>query len=255
LRKNILCLVAFLQTLVLSTNLPASQCLAYTIEGKIEHQEALPKVESAVRKGAKYRVGVNDFEAANNWVQVPAWLSGTWIVHEETAVLRHDFKTGQIDRHPTTFITTQEFTYGNQKDRQGNIWHYIGVPYTSKTRMATTEDFHEVKEKDFLVATEKQVQFRSVVTVVRVSHLSGRVAQSFQQESITGYKPVSDGVIQLTASTKTFDSDGNAVYQQDNQARIKRYKHYADVDNKDGKNLKELFIQYLTAKGLTNLLP
>jgi len=208
-----------------------------------------------VRKGAKYRVGVNDFEAANNWVQVPAWLSGTWIVHEETAVLRHDFKTGQIDRHPTTFITTQEFTYGNQKDRQGNIWHYIGVPYTSKTRMATTEDFHEVKEKDFLVATEKQVQFRSVVTVVRVSHLSGRVAQSFQQESITGYKPVSDGVIQLTASTKTFDSDGNAVYQQDNQARIKRYKHYADVDNKDGKNLKELFIQYLTAKGLTNLLP
>jgi len=231
------------------------QALAYTIEGKIEHQEALPQVESAVRKGAKYRSALSDFQANNNWVQLPAWIAGTWIVREETAVLRQDFKNGQIDRHPTRFATSQEFSYGCQRDRQGGIWHYIGVPYTSKTRMADYEEIHEVKEKKFLVATADLVQFRSVVTVVRVGNDSGRVADSFQQESITTYKPYEDGLIELSASTKTFDAGGRAVFQQDNQAKIRRARRFSPQDHKEGKDLKELFIQYLTAQGLTNLLP
>ena len=227
---------------------------AYTIEGKIEHQEALPSVDSSIRKGARFSAGA-EAEANNNWVKVPAWLAGTWIVHDETAVLRQDYKTGRIDRNPTVFMAKQEFTYGSQKDRQGGIWHYIGAPYTSKTRLTAYQEYHQVKEKQFLVANESQVQFRTLMTVVRVSNINSRVADSFQQESITSYRPVEDGIISLAASNKTFDANGRAVFQQDNEARIRRYKHFYETDKKDGKNLRELFLQYLEANGLSNLIP
>ncbi|CAN5384750.1 hypothetical protein BH11CYA1_BH11CYA1_32490 [soil metagenome] len=227
---------------------------AYTIEGKIEHQEALPSVDSSIRKGARFSAGA-EAEANNNWVKVPPWLAGTWTVREETAVLRHDFKTGRIDRNPSIFMAKQEFTYGSQKDRQGGIWHYIGAPYTSKTKLTAYQELHQVKEKQFLVANDAQVQFRTLMTVVRVSNMSGRVADSFQQESITSYRPVEDGIISLAASNKTFDANGRALFQQDNEARIRRYKHFYETDKKDGKNLRELFLQYLEANGLSNLIP
>jgi len=232
---------------------PQAAC-AYTIEGKIEHQEALPSVDNSIRKGARFSAGA-DLEANNNWVKVPTWLAGTWNVNEETAILRQDYKSGRIDRTPSVFMARQEFTYGSQKDRQGGIWHYIGAPYTSKTRLTAYQEFHQVKEKQFLVANEAQVQFRTLMTVVRVSNLNGRVADSFQQESITSYRPVEDGIIALAASNKTFDANGRAVFQQENEARIRRYKHFYETDKKDGKNLKELFLQYLEANGLSNLIP
>lgn len=243
-----------LLTVVLVLLILAQPATAYTIEGKIEHQEALPSVDSSIRKGARFSAGA-DLEANNNWVKVPAWLAGTWNVNEETAILRQDYKTGRIDRNPSVFMARQEFTYGSQKDRQGGIWHYIGAPYTSKTKMTAYQEFHQVKEKQFLVANDSQVQFRTLMTVVRVSNLNGRVNDSFQQESITSYRPLEDGVIALAGSNKTFDANGQAVFQQDNEARIRRYRHFNVADRKDGKNLKELFLQYLQANGLSNLIP
>jgi hypothetical protein len=228
---------------------------AYTIEGKIEHQEALPSVDDSLRRGARFNASLSDGDAQNNWVKVPDWLAGTWSVNEETATLRQNFKTGEIDRKRQNFSARQEFTYGSQKDRQEGIWHYIGVPYRSKTRLDSYQEFHDVKEKQFLVANQQMVQFRTLMTVVRVSNSNGRITDTFQQESITSYRPLEDGVMQLTASNKTFDAGGRALYQQDNEARIKRFRHFSPVNRKDGKDLKALFIDYLAANGMSNLIP
>jgi len=229
------------------------QAGSWTIQGGIEHQESLPSIDSSVRKGSRFSAGIE--EQANQWVKVPEWLSGTWIVRDETAILRRDFIKDKVDDHPSVFSAHQEFTYGSQKDRQGGIWHYVGVPYTSKTRLTAYQEFHQVKEKQFLKANENGVQFRTLMTVVRVSNLNNRVSDSFQQESITRYRPYEDGVIEMTASTKTFDASGRAMFQQDNEAKIRRYKHFAVINQKDGKNLRELFVQYLQDNGLSNLIP
>lgn len=232
--------------------LPAA---AYTIEGKIEHEEKLPSVDSSLRRGARFNASASDSDAQNNWVKVPEWLAGSWSVNEETATLRQNFKTGEIDRKPYVFSVKQDFTYGNQKDRQDGIWHYIGVPYRSKTRLTNYVEYHDVKEKRFLVASQTMVQFRTIMTVVRVDGGTGRISDTFQQESITSYRPLEEGVIEMTASNKTFDANGRALHQQDNEARIKRYRRYAALNHKDGKDLKTMFVDYLASNGLSNLIP
>lgn len=228
---------------------------AMTIEGKIEHVEKLPEVAPEFKPGISFDekalpVGVN-----NNWVRIPSWMAGTWLVRTETAVYMQNFKTGQIIESPTTYSAKHEFTYGSQVDKQGEIWHFIGVPYTSKTTLSNYDEIHEVTTKDFLVASDAMVQFRTLMTVARVSRSSDKIISSFQQESITCYKPVSPDVIELTSSTKSFDAAGNPDRLTRNTATIKRIKQFRVRDEQDGKDLKTLFGQYLYAKGLSAIAP
>lgn len=243
-----------LSCLVFTAFMP-NQAQAYTIEGKIEHVESLPALDQSERKGAQYDLtATEEVHPNNNWVQIPSWMAGTWSVREETAVLRQDIRTGNIDRVPYRFKARQEFMYGSQKDRQGNIWHFIGAPYTSKTSLSDYDEIHEVKEKEFLSSANHLVIIRSVVGVIRVSS-SGRVKESFQQESITNYGPDEDGYMKLTSSTKTFSDTGKPLHLQENEARIKRVKAFVERDSYDNKDLRNLFKHYLTTHGLSNLLP
>lgn len=228
---------------------------AYTIEGKIEHVETMPAMEQSQRKGAQFDLNAaEEIHPNNHWVQIPAWMAGTWSVREETAVLRQDMRSGSIDRVPFRFKARQEFTYGSQRDRQGNIWHFIGAPYTSKTNLSDYDEIHEVKEKEFLTVSNHQVTIRTVVGVIRVSS-TGRVKDSFQQESITNYAPMEDGYMKLTSSTKTFSDTGKPLHLQENEADIKRVKAFVERDSADNKDLRSLFRHFLTTNGLSNLMP
>lgn len=245
--------VAILSLILMAAGSPAAWC--YTIEGKIEHVETMPAMDESERKGAQFDLSAqSEVHPNNNWVQIPTWLAGTWSVREETATLRQDLRSGHSDRSRYRFKARQEFTYGSQKDRQGNIWHFVGTPYTSKTNLSEYDEVHEVKEKEFLAAGDHKVTIRSVVGVIRLSS-SGRVLESFQQESLTSYSPEEDGYLLLTSSTKTFSDTGKPMHLQENEARIKRIKPFVERDSYDNKDLRSLFRHYLISHGFNNLLP
>ncbi len=231
----------------------ASPGQAYTIEGKIEHVERLPAVEQRFTPGAQFDQHI-ELSPNNLWVQIPNWIAGSWSAREETAVLFQDFRTGRVHQEQQQFKAKQDFTYGQQIDKSGQIWHYCGVPYTSKTVHSDSEEIHEVKEKRFLKATDEEMEFRAVATVMFVDNLSSQIQKTYQQESLTTYKPIADDRISMTASTKVFDAAGRPQTMQDNEAIIKRYKHFHPINAQDGKDLKALFIEFMTAKGMANLL-
>lgn len=232
------------------------QAFAYTIEGGVEHVERMPAVAPELRAGAEFNSETLKTSSGNNWIRVPAFLAGTWLVKNETAVYRKDFKTGKIYQSPLTYKARHEFSYGHQQDPQGGIWHYVGVPYTSETRSSDYIEYHKVSRKDFQVLTDSEVRFRCLMNVVRVSHYDDdRISGSFQQESITSYRPLEEGTIELTSSTKSFDQAGLPSFETCNNAVIKRSKPFKPVAEKDGKDLKALFIEFLTATGKSNLLP
>ncbi len=226
----------------------------YTIEGKIEHVERLPAVEQRFTPGVQFNESVQ-LSPNNFWVQIPKWLAGSWSAREETAVLFQDFRSGRSRSQHESFKAKQDFTYGQQEDKSGQVWHYVGVPYSSKTVHTNSEEIHEVKEKRFLRADQEEVSFRAVATVLFVDNISTRIQRTYQQESLTTYKPIADDRIAMTASTKVFDSAGRPQTMQDNEAIIKRYKHFHPTNVQDGKDLKALFIEFMTAKGMANLLP
>ncbi|MBK7749233.1 MAG: hypothetical protein IPI39_18505 [Candidatus Obscuribacter sp.] len=231
-----------------------SNCHAYTIQGQIEHVESLPAVAPELRSGAEY-TGPGDSGVNNKWQMIPHWLAGTWLVRQETAVYQRDYKTGRVSDTPRTYRAKQEFFYGSQLDRNGNVWHFNGVPYTSETRLSDYIEYHKVTSKTFQVANANEVRFRTLMTVVRVSPSTETIIKSFQQESITSYKPDGDGQIQLTSSIKAFDDNGNAVHETCNTATIKRIKPFVQIDHRDGKDLAHLFKNYLIKSNMTYLLP
>lgn len=227
---------------------------AYTIEGKIEHVERLPAVEQRLSPGAQFNQSLQ-LSPNNLWVKIPKWLAGSWSAREETAVLFQNFATGQSRSQQETFKAKQDFTYGQQADNSGQVWHYVGVPYRSKTLHTNSEEIHEVKEKRFLRADDEEVSFRALATVLFVDNISDRIQRTYQQESLTTYRPIADDRISMTASTKVFDSAGRPQTMQDNEAIIKRYKHFHPINTQEGKDLKALFVEFMTAKGMANLLP
>ncbi|MBS1990948.1 MAG: hypothetical protein JSS83_10550 [Cyanobacteria bacterium SZAS LIN-3] len=227
---------------------------AYTIEGKIEHVEQLPPVEQKFNPGAHFDLSA-ELSPDNVWVKIPAWLAGSWAARDETAVYFQDFKKGISRNLNESFKAKQDFTYGHQVDKNGQVWHYLGVPYTSKSVHTSYEEIHEVREKQLLKATDELAEFRSVYTVLFIDNFTSNIQRTQQQESLTTYSPIADDRIAMTASSKVFDAAGRAQTLQRNEAIIKRYKHFSPVNEKDGKDLKALFQQFMRARGYEGQSP
>jgi len=145
--------------------------------------------------------------------------------------------------------------YGHQLDRQGNVWHYVGTPYTSKTEANAFSEYHQVEFKDITATTVNTVELKTRVTVVRVSPISDLVTKTFQQESITRYTYKTSIDSLLESSTKVFDAGGNPTNMSKNEAEVHREAPFIEIDEEGGKNLHELFREFLIAERLTNLLP
>ncbi|MBK9143615.1 MAG: hypothetical protein IPM23_14020 [Candidatus Melainabacteria bacterium] len=252
---RIICLLLATFNLFLPAFLPPAR--ARTLEAGIQHVELMPSVSDDLRPGSIYRGGLAQDQASNYWVKIPDWMAGTWQMKEETTVKRHDFKTGKTSTSPIRFKAVHKFAYGMQKDRMGGIWHYAGTPYTSRTRLAYLDEYHLVKSKDFVEGVTDRVEFRSTVTAVRVDPSTGKIKKTYQQESITIYRPVPGSVdtIELFGSTRSFDQDGRPELENDNQARIRRRAPFQQVDSKDGVDLKALFRAFLIGSGRSDLLP
>ena len=253
IRRKELCLLALVSTSLAFTGSVAS---AQTLFGGVNHVDALPAIEDTLRPGKLFSIkAVKCDDQTNEWVKLPAWMGGTWHVSEETAVLRRNFKTDETKTEPHQFKASRTFVYGMQQDKDGGIWHYVGIPYSSKTRLSEFDEHHVVTSKTFDCSDPSRVSIRSVAAVVRVSHNDRTIIDSFQQESVTTYTPTDlPGELFLAASTKTFDATGTPTLQGDNTASVHRVKPFAPVHTLNGKQLTQLFRDYLIGHGLAYLL-
>lgn len=231
---------------------------ARTLEGGIQHLDIMPSIQKEFRKGNRLDASIfKNIDSSNHWVKIPKWMAGTWLVREEVAIFRKNFITGHQTTAPHKFKAHQKFIYGMQVDRQGDIWHYVGTPYKSQTRLSRYDEIHFVKEKNYDAYDDQSVQFKSIVNVIRTKRSSSKIADSYQQESITRYVPLDEGTgdIQLTASTKSFDQDGKPIIRADNRARVRKVGKFHEVRFHKKKDMRKLFTEFLIATGRSNLLP
>ena len=228
--------------------------LAAPLQGHLEHVQRLPAVGRTLRPGVRYD-STDSQNQSNVWVRVPSWLAGIWQVNEETAVYRENFPTGQKSSESYTFSARSQFTYGKQQDKRGQIWHYIGVPYTSTTQLSNKIEYHHVIAKDITQQGDDVATVSTKAQVIRASQTTNEILETYQQESLTTYTKLTDGTIRLDSSNKVFDADGNPVSLTNNRATIHRTRPFSIVNFENGKNLKELFAQFLIAQGMTILVP
>lgn len=229
--------------------------IAEPLQGKIEHSRKMPSVNKMLKPGIHYDETA-DKPMSNAWVRIPHWLAGIWSIKEETTVFQEDLKTGRRDREQHNFTAKSKFGYGKQTDRTGQIWHYVGVPYTSDTTMSGLIEYHQVLEKDVSIQSPNKVSVKTRVIVVKVRKPSGDIKETYQQESINTYtyEPAED-VIAMESSTKAFNADGTPVSLTCNKATIHRQNKYSVVNEEYGRDLKSLFHQFLSSQGLATLVP
>lgn len=250
------CLVTAICVVTASLVALSGAVSAKTLEIGIEHVEVLPAVSQDLRPGKRFSLqALENEQPSNEWVKIPDWMAGTWRLNRETAVMMRDFKRNTVNTEPYSYNARHDFQYGMQQDRTGGIWHFIGTPYHSKTSMAEFDEYHLVRSKVFNRADDQALTFTSVMTVVR-TYIGHQIKESYQSESITSYSPdPNGGFVNLSASTKSFDAQGQPLRQTDNVARIKQIKPFIEVKTYHGQDMRERFREFLIAKGLTNLLP
>lgn len=225
------------------------------LQARIEHSQKLPAVNKLLKPGIHYDETANR-PMSNAWVRIPTWLAGVWATKEETAVFRENYQSGISSREHRTFTARSKFGYGKQVDKSGQIWHYVGVPYTSDTQMSGKIEYHQVLDKNVTQQSANKVAVRTKVIVIKVRKPSGSIDETYQQESITVYtfNPAEDQ-IDMDSSTKAFGADGRPISLTRNLARIHRAAPFAVVDEEYGRDLKSLFHQYLIGQGLAALVP
>ncbi len=255
MRRQEWCLVALLAMALTGTS--SSSVTSQTLFGGINHVDALPALDEELRPGKVFSLStVKCDDQSNEWIKLPSWMCGTWSVDYETAVLRRNFKTDETLTDPHRFKARRTFVYGMQQDKEGGIWHYVGMPYSSRTKLSEFDEHHLVTSKTFDCSDPSRVLVRSLAKVIRVQHIDNVILDTFQQESVTSYMPASNGSdLFLSASTKTFDANGVPVLQGDNTADVKKTKSFTPVEVQKGKNIAQLFRDYLIGHGMAHLLP
>lgn len=225
------------------------------LQGGVSLEEELPAVDPGLKPGLTFNARLTESEPSNFWVQLPDWIGGSWQISEETSTYRQNYRTGEESHDRFNFKAKSRFAYGKQKDRLDHCWHYLGTPYTSATDFASVTEYHHVQSKELAEITGNTVAFKTRVTVIRVSKSTRKVTETYQQESITKYTFVSFNELDMESSTKVFSASGQAVTMTKNIAHASRVGPFLEVDQEDGRNLKDLFRTYLLTNNLTNLLP
>jgi hypothetical protein len=214
----------------------------------------MPSVEPLLRPGETFNLTADE-SAENVWVKVPDWLAGTWSIRRETTVYHEDFRSGNVNTDRREFDAHTTFTYAHQRDREGGFWHYLGTPYISQTELATFNEYHQVAEKELLESDSTRAVIRTRVTVIRTDKETDKITKVFQQESITKYTRMSSDELELVSSTKVFDDSGKPTDLVENEARVHRISPYTEVDFVETKNYKDMFVHFLIAHQLANLVP
>ena len=84
---------------------------------------------------------------------------------------------------------------------------------------------------------------------------SQRILQTNQKECFLRYTPFGDDEIRLDGSTKVFNALGHPSVLKISTMSATRVKPFEAVDELDGFNLKQQFVEFLTAQKKVELIP
>ena len=88
-----------------------------------------------------------------------------------------------------------------------------------------------------------------------VEQASQRILLTNQKECFLRYTPFGDDAIHLDGSTKVFNALGRPSVLKISNMAATRIKPFEPVDQLDGYNLKQQFVEFLTAQKKAELIP
>jgi len=226
--------------------LPANSIV---LKGQIEHSDKLEPVNQALAPGAVFDLEnlgpLPDPTIANRWYKVPAWLAGSWHKDSQTDYYRYDFVTKATDITTHVAEARSDGKWGTQQDPQGQVWQFDPAPFVSKVDAGEELVVQLVSHSDPIESGDQQFIRRSIDTQVRVDKQTNVIRSVQCGEQITSYLPESDGLVKRESSSKVFDRFGQPMVLGKSFSYEKRIAPFAAQNEYQGKDLRELFQQFL----------
>jgi len=228
----------------------------YFLRGSVEHQESMPAVQDDLQPGKTYQeANVEQVIPADKWYRVPDWLAGDWHNDTRTNYYWQDLTTGDIDHSVKDIVSRGDETIGWQPDRDGNIWQYQSAPYSHRTEGEDTYVVHQIKSYEPVEMQENKFVDRSVSVQINVKRRTGKILWVAQVEQLHIYTPMSPTEVRREDSSKVFDMNGQPLRLEKAYEIETQTTKFRPVNFYHGKNVKQLFADWLATNGMNDLIP
>lgn len=231
-----------------------SSQMPFKLEGSVAHSEKLKPVEKEFRHGAKFNAAANaNRDLENHWYEIPDWAAGTWTSTSSTRTYARDLRSGREMQLPETRTTNMQFSWGFQKDKLGKAWEFAKEPYILNLDSPENKVIKRILKRDFLRADEEQVVLKLFTENIVVDKVSEKIIRTVRVENIQTCVPAPNECMTCSASYKIFDEHGTAVELGKETNTSKRIAPFKDINEWEGKSMRKLFKEFLTAEGKANL--
>lgn len=230
---------------------------AQFIQGGIEHSEEVAPADKRLQVGADFEDDYFKNVHANNlWVPIPKWLAGVWQTRTETQLSIRDLRFAFLSTNiPRSFARSDEWIFGMQTDKTGQIWHFINVPAYKKVMTGKTYEFRHELSKEFPYTDDDKVVAKYRFTAFTVNIRSRKIMRVHQQESVMTFTPDGDGVVRMDGSVKMFEVQGTPRAISKNIVPLFKVKQYSPIPVYADIDMHKSFCEYLMSHRLKDRIP
>lgn len=186
------------------------------------------------------------------WVPIPKQLAGKWIKQGDLTVSYTDLRTGVTTPMNQWTQNVQTTTWGNQIDRQGNVWHGYSIPTEFDgisngrcVRFTMVGGRREPSSSDHLVT---RAHF------IVVESLGAQVVDAFQQETLNDLFLLPSGELENHGSTRDFTNEGQPIRQGMLVSRFAKVGSFEPVETQNGVDLLKSLNDYLRTHSMAQLV-
>jgi hypothetical protein len=237
-------------------NPPVTPVAKQPLQGAAILDDALPGLPDQFHVGSQFdQSALQGLTPDNVWFPIPNWFAGKWHGESRTVDFIEDCQSGVHESPHAVMKEVQDTTMGYQRDKTGQIWHFVEIPRWRKVEDQKGFAYLHALREDVLDNDASHVVLKILNNQMLVDGGKQTILSSHQVQQIGTYIPVEDGLVRLDASLKTFDADGSPKIHEECSALMKRTAPYEDLNTLNGLDLKQLFIEYLKKTGRQDLLP
>ena len=166
-----------------------------------------------------------------------------------------DYATGRSIKSDQTIVSVGQEQHGHQRDAHGDIWHFYVESGTSASDQPGYRTYNTIDWYGPEVVLPTRVVMRVMATSLVVDKASGTIIDSYRREDIKTYEPLSKDTVQVSYTSKNFDSRGNPRDLQTGVSIHRRIAPFAAVDSAGSNDYRAMFCDYLISRHLDSLLP
>lgn len=226
---------------------------------QIEHEERLPSLAEKFPLGALFDLKEIEIDRRNKWIKIPKNLAGDWSVDSNGIALVKEYSW---DSKSKTWNYIGAFrddldvgvSFGDQIDRNGDVWEYIGTPCITKKKLGRRIKIQFKQKPDVSASNSERIVYHHTYGTVFVGAKDGKIRETFQNESIQKYT-IFIRKMEYVFSIVNFNILGEPESKHLAQGYMVRIKPFEIRDRGYGRNLKYDFVQYLEQSGQKHLIP